>query len=101
MQTKIKELMPAFFISHSGPQLLTEQGPYIEYLKNFSKTIRKPEAIIIFSAHWEESIQAISLVEKNSTYHDFSGFPKEFRQVTYTPPGSPSLSQEISELLTK
>jgi len=97
----VKELMPAFFISHSGPQLLVEQGPYIEYLKEFSKTIKKPKAIVIFSAHWEEPIQTISLVERNTTYHDFSGFPKEFHKVTYTPPGSASLSKEISELFNK
>lgn len=96
------ERMPAFFIGHGGPTLVAEKGPYIDYLKRFRKTIPKPEAIIIFSAHWEESTQTIGYVfNEYPTIYDFSGFPSEFYKMKYPAPGAPKLAQEVHDLLKK
>jgi len=101
MQSTDKELMPCFFVSHSGPNLVLDEDSYTDYLRNFSKTIKKPNAIVVFSAHWDEPVQTISLIEKYPTIYDFYGFPKEYYEVTYTPKGDQALAREISEILQK
>jgi len=99
--TATKELMPVFFVSHSGPNLALDKDSYTKYLENFSKTIKKPEAIVIFSAHHEESVQTIGLVDKYPTIYDFSGFPKQYYEIKYNPPGDQDLAKEISDLFQK
>lgn len=98
IKTTLETLMPSLFIAHGSPMIVIEKNPYVDFLASLHKTFKKPEAIVIFSAHWEESVQTISTVDKYSTIYDFYGFPKEMYKLTYPAKGNPALSKEIHEL---
>ena len=93
-----ENLMPVFFIAHGAPTLAIEQGPYVDFLTKLHKTIQKPEAIVIFSAHYESPVQLIGSVKQYETIYDFYGFPKALYEMTYPAKGHQALAQEIHEL---
>jgi len=93
-----KTLMPVFFIAHGAPTIVIQKGPYIDFLTNLHKTIKQPQAIVIFTAHWEADVQQISSVNSYETIYDFFGFPEEMYKMTYPAPGNPTLAKEVQEL---
>lgn len=94
-------MMPAFFIAHGAPLLALENNEYTQALQQLGKTLPKPKAIILFSAHWESQVQLVSDVEEYSTIYDFGGFPEELYQIQYPAKGKKELTKEIEELFAK
>jgi len=64
--------------------------------------IGKPEAVFVVSPHFvtEGGIGIVAKPKLNQLY-DFYGFPKEFYEVRYTPPGSPALAEDLLDLAEK
>jgi len=73
----------------------------VDFMKELPSPLRKPDAILVISAHWEESIITVMDGEKPSMYYDYFGFPDEAYQITYPAPGSPELASKIIEMLQK
>jgi len=95
-------MMPSYFFAHGAPSIVLEQIPYTAFLNQLAGSIPKPKAIVLFSAHWEESEQTVSAVEGSySTIYDFGGFQDELYQMTYPAPGSRELSAEIQALFAQ
>ena len=94
-----KDLAPSLFIAHGNPNILITPGKYREFLSNFHTLIKKPDAIIIFTAHWESNTQLISSVKQYETIYDFTGFPREMYEMSYPAPGHPELAKEILNVL--
>ncbi|MDR0269670.1 class III extradiol ring-cleavage dioxygenase [Paenibacillus sp.] len=94
-------MMPSYFFAHGAPSLVLENHAYTDVLKKFAGSIPKPKAIVLFSAHWEESVQTVSAVDEYSTIYDFGGFQDELYRMTYPAPGERSLSERIQSLFTK
>lgn len=92
-------VFPSFFVSHGGPTLISEKNDYVSYLKQFQKTIPKPKAIVIFSAHWDSKVQMIGCPKNFETIYDFYGFPDEYYKVKYPAFSDLSLGKEIYSLL--
>jgi 4,5-DOPA dioxygenase extradiol len=46
------ERFPAIFVSHGAPTLPIEPSPARDFLSGLGKTLGKPEAILVVSAHW-------------------------------------------------
>jgi len=107
------EPMPAFYISHGGGPcfFMEEKGGMFEamdknskvtqWYKDFAKNFipRKPKAIVLFSAHWEEKPVHIISSAKPGLLYDYYGFPAHTYEITYPAPGEPNLAQRISNLL--
>ena len=70
-----------------------------DFMKELPKRIKKPEAIIVFSAHWEENTVAVQGAENPPMLYDYYGFPEEAYEITYNSKGSPELASRIHELL--
>jgi len=64
-------------------------------LKNIAATIKKPKAIIVVSAHWEEDIPAITSGAAPPLIYDYSGFPDESYKIEYACTGEPLLAEQI------
>jgi len=92
-------MMPAVFVSHGSPMVVLQHGPYQDALAAFGCKV-KPKAIVAISAHWGSGTSiGITASERNSTIHDFGGFPRAMYELTYDAPGSPQLAVRVAELL--
>jgi len=93
------------FLSHGGGPmpLLGDEGhkEMVACLKQITTHITKPSAIIIISAHWEESIATITSGESPSLIYDYYGFPKASYDLKYPCQGKPLLANQIHNLLEK
>lgn len=92
-------MMPALFLAHGAPSLVIEDNAYTHFLQKLAAELPRPDAIVVFTAHWESDVQLISRAQTYGTLHDFYGFPDEMYQMTYPAPGNPQLADRIGELL--
>ena len=92
------------FIPHGGgPLPLLDETTYQgmnRFLREFHGTIQKPDAIIVISAHWEESITTITASQNPPMLYDYYGFPAESYELQYPAPGDPRLASRIASLLS-
>ena len=97
--------MPALFICHGGGPLPLMNPPMggpalTEHLRAISKQPpAKPSAIIVVSAHWEESPLAITSSSKPPMHFDYYGFPPDMYELAYSAPGKPELARQVQSLL--
>lgn len=90
---------PALFIAHGSPTLAIEDNAYTKFLKQLGQEIlRKPRAIVIFSAHWDSPDQYVTEDTSHKTLHDFYGFSEEMYNINYPVSGDPELSREIGTI---
>jgi 4,5-DOPA dioxygenase extradiol len=90
---------PALFVSHGAPTLPLETSAAREFLSGLGKSLGKPQAILVVSAHWESGEAAVSTVDRPQTIHDFFGFPEELYRLEYKAPGAPELATRVAGLL--
>lgn len=90
-------MMPAFFIAHGSPMIALEDSPYTRKLREVGSQYR-PRAIILFSAHWESSVQTVGAAETYRTIYDFGGFPEALYRVTYPAHSDATLVREIGAM---
>ena len=88
--------MPLLFIGHVSPMNAIEDNVYTGSWKEIGKSLEKPRAILMFSAHWiTEWETRISIGEYPGMIYDMYGFPEELYRVEYDAPGSPEIAEEI------
>src|SRR5664279_5611170 len=90
---------PSLFLSHGAPTLPLTDTPARAFLSQLGKTLARPKAILVISAHWETALPTVSAVDRNDTIHDFGGFPRALYDLRYPAPGSPSVAARVSNLL--
>lgn len=75
-------------------------GALHHHLGRLIKTLpRKPEGIVLFSAHWEEDIITVATGGKPEMLYDYRGFPSHTYCIRHDAPGDPALACEVAELL--
>lgn len=91
------------FLSHGGGPmpLLGDNGhqEMVENLKVIASKLKKPSAIIVISAHWEEKAPTITSEASPSLIYDYSGFPEESYNIKYPCLGEPLLAEQVYHLL--
>ncbi len=105
-KTQASSALPTFFISHGGgPCFWMDWGPsdpfkgLADFLKSFSKNLgRKPEAILVISAHWEEPEFTIQTNPKPPMLFDYHGFPENTYKLNYPAVTSAKLILRTKEL---
>jgi 4,5-DOPA dioxygenase extradiol len=81
-------MVPALFIGHGSPFLAVQQNDYSRFLGELGKRY-KPQAIVIFSAHWESETLSLTYTDGVlDTVYDYYGFPEEMYRVKYPAKGS-------------
>ncbi len=93
------------YFSHGGGPLpiLNEASHHkmIEFMKNLPTLLKTPEAVVVFSAHWEEDRVAIQSGREPGMVYDYYGFPEEAYSLKYPCKGDPELASRIAELLAE
>lgn len=92
-------MIPALFVSHGAPTLLSDDCPAREFLQSAADTIPRPRGILCVSAHWDTAEPQVTGVPFPDTIHDFYGFPSHLYDVRYSAPGSLSLAEQVIGLL--
>lgn len=100
----MSEQARALFISHGGGPmpLLGDPGhtELVSTLKAIASKLTRPEAIIVVSAHWEESVPTITAGSHPALIYDYYGFPEESYSIQYPCVGQPDLAADIHRLLS-
>ncbi|MCU7975836.1 dioxygenase [Shewanella sp. SW36] len=95
--------MPVLFVPHGGgPMPLLNDVNHRElraFLTSVTAPMPTPKAIVLITAHWEESVVTLSSSPKPSILYDYYGFPPEAYQLTYPAPGEPELAAQIANML--
>lgn len=72
------------------------------YLKGLASVpVEAPKALLVVSAHWEESVPTIQSSPKPPMLYDYSGFPPHTYNVTWPAPGAAEVAGQIETLLSK
>ena len=90
----------AVFISHGGGPLpvLGDAGhdEMVQHLGEIAAAMQKPSAIVVISAHWEESEATITAHPNPPIIYDYYGFPPESYSLEYPAPGAPELAARLA-----
>jgi 4,5-DOPA dioxygenase extradiol len=94
----MKEMMPAIFFGHGNPMNAIERNAYTEAWAQIGRSLPKPKAIVMVSAHWYLPATLVTAMERPRTIHDFGGFPRPLYEVTYPAPGDTALAQRLQSM---
>ncbi len=93
------------YFSHGGGPLPILGDPghkaMVDFMLQLPARLRKPEAILVISAHWEEGVATLLGAQTPAMFYDYYGFPEAAYEITYPAPGNPALAQRIAGLLNK
>jgi 4,5-DOPA dioxygenase extradiol len=91
------------FLSHGGgplPLIGDERHrEMVDHLEMLAVRLDRPSAIIVVSAHWEESVPTVTARPRPPLIYDYYGFPEETYRIEYPCPGAPELAAQVQRLL--
>ena len=90
--------MPVLFVGHGSPMNIIADNHYTRSLRELGKTLPRPEAVLVVSAHWQTRQTFITCAETPQTIYDFYGFPKKLYQERYECPGAPETAARVQEI---
>lgn len=94
-------MLSPVFLCHGSPFTIFEESDFTRFLNRFGRENR-PEAIVIFSAHFEREVTTISATDDvHEMVYDYYGFPPEYYQVQYPAKGSTKVAAVVEERLRR
>jgi len=93
--------MPALFIGHGSPMNVISKNDFTDSLAALGKSLLRPRAIMVISAHWLTPGTFVTCNDKPRTIHDFYGFPEELYEIEYPCSGSPDDARYLIESVRK
>ncbi|MCP3702240.1 MAG: dioxygenase, partial [Alteromonas sp.] len=113
-QTRPSVRINTAYISHGGGPLplleMQSEGEartpayhieMIEALKALSTDLPKPDAVIVISAHWEDTEVCVTTHPEPSLIYDYYGFPKEAYSLEYPAKGEVALATLLLKRLAE
>ena len=71
------------------------------WLRGLAATLdERPRAVVVVSAHWEESGFVATTGTRPELIYDYYGFPSHTYELRYPAPGDPALAARVQELLS-
>ncbi|MBY4108243.1 dioxygenase [Rhodococcus fascians] len=91
--------MPALFVSHGAPPTL-DDPLWLDDLHRWGRSLPRPRAIVIVSAHWENAPAAVSgSAAGTPLLYDFGGFHPRYYTLKYDTPDATDLARRLASLL--
>ncbi len=93
-----------YFSHGGGPLPLLGDSSHQEmnkFMKKLPSRLKKPEAIVVISAHWEEDVVTIQGAKHPKMLYDYYGFPEEAYEIEYPAMGSPIYAAKIEDILKR
>ncbi|WP_328661645.1 DODA-type extradiol aromatic ring-opening family dioxygenase [Nocardia salmonicida] len=91
--------LPSLFVSHGAPFTL-DDPQWLGDLYAWARSMPKPRAIVVVSAHWEQAPAAITAAAAGTPlYYDFSGFDPHYKTLPYATPDATDLARRLAGLL--
>ncbi|GIE37024.1 dioxygenase [Actinoplanes italicus] len=91
--------LPALFVSHGAPPTL-DDAQWLDDLFAWGRSMPKPRAIVVVSAHWENAPAALSgTAEGTPLYYDFGGFHPRYYTLPYATPDATDLARRVAGVL--
>jgi 4,5-DOPA dioxygenase extradiol len=91
--------LPTLFLSHGSPMHAIQPGAVRAVWENIARSLPRPKALLIASAHWETNLPMLTGNALPETIHDFYGFPKALYEIRYPVPGAPAVGERALALL--
>ncbi|MCG6892383.1 MAG: dioxygenase [Desulfobacteraceae bacterium] len=93
------------YFSHGGGPLPilgdASHQAMVSFMERLPSRLKKPEAILVISAHWEEDAATLLGAPNPEMFYDYYGFPERAYDIAYPAPGSPELASRIASLLKR
>lgn len=102
---------PSIFLPHGGGPCFFMDPPLEEptrwvameaYLRSIASLLpRRPDALLVISAHWEMPRPTVLAGEHPGLLFDYYNFPPHTYQLKYPAPGAPELAAKARDLLAR
>lgn len=87
--------LPALYLSHGAPPLF-EDAPWMTELFTWARSLPRPRAILVVSAHWEAAPVSLSSTDAHVTpVYDFGGFHPMYYRMRYDTPDATALGARV------
>ncbi len=90
--------LPSLYLSHGAPMLF-EMRDWMTELHSWARTLPRPKAILIVSAHWESAPLSISTTTPSDLVYDFSGFDSMYSTMRYDTPAATDLARQVAAMM--
>jgi 4,5-DOPA dioxygenase extradiol len=91
--------LPSIYLSHGAPPLF-EDATWMDQLFAWARSMPKPRAILIVSAHWEQAPLSVSSTAAHTTpVYDFGGFDPMYYRMRYDTPDASELASQLLAVL--
>jgi 4,5-DOPA dioxygenase extradiol len=91
--------LPALYMGHGAPPLL-DDPEWMGQLAAWTRSMPKPRAVLIVSAHWEAAPLMLSAPGAGTPLvYDFGGFAPRYYTLTYPTPDASWLAREVASVM--
>ena len=97
-QTPSSPPIPSVFVGVGGPRQM-EDEVWASELRTWAESMTRPEAILLFSAHWLRNPVTLGATKPVPLVYDYYNFPAQYYEVQYPAPPAPALADRFVELL--
>ena len=91
--------LPSLYLSHGGGPMPFERPEWLDPLYGWARSLPKPKAILIVSAHWESAPLSVSATRPAELVYDFGGFDPLYNTFRYDTPDGGELARDVVGLL--
>jgi 4,5-DOPA dioxygenase extradiol len=90
--------LPSLYVSHGAPPVF-EDTLWTEQMFLWARSLPKPKAILIVSAHWESESLAISSTVPTELVYDFGGLGAVYETMRWDTPEASDLARQVLSVM--
>jgi 4,5-DOPA dioxygenase extradiol len=91
--------LPSLYLSHGGGPMPFETPEWLDPLHAWARSLPRPRAILVVSAHWESAPLSVSGTQAPELVYDFGGFDPLYYTMRYDTPDATELARQVVGLL--